>query len=509
MSASVVSLANLLRPSKTQTGVPGPWTSQELAELYRIAEILGRAGMPVEMDSGLSDENEPWFVFFSPDTGDVIAHFARISGTYTAVSSASPHLLHDTCFRGLIEKIVDDQPLVLPSKPSGNVTRLFLHPTTVLAAFVATALVHSRKAIAMADTSEDGGRRTANSEGNTAAGSAAASILASPGAGGQVHTTTVASVATLISYIMSMDKTAAETTNLDSIATLANSISDLEFVSENSAAQANQNTSASTDVVLVSAVDDQIRFTHMQSKETAWVLNVTDSAKTDNVTLEPFRPVKDASVVIDHAEGSTGPSLSLIASLTNGHSLGTAETSQQKATPAQTAETPVNNTKVETSAPAVEEKAPEDSKVVLEFSQENLKAVTSDGATLVHLIPEFQLSEDVKTEEEVDPSDQIDGEAPGQTPNLPDDNTTLILVDGSEEISLGEGKQMIHFQGGEAVVDGFVFGEDILLLSPEMAEMPLHSYFVPEENIAVLNFTDGSSITLTGVSFLSSNIDLV
>ena len=125
---------------------PQPWTNDELAELFRVVDILGRAGLKVDTETGLSDEGDPWFVFCRADTGDVIAHFARIDGKFIAASIAIDQTYTGANFRQIIEKMVESQPLVLPQANRG--TRLLLHPAVILTAFVATALAHSEKAIA-------------------------------------------------------------------------------------------------------------------------------------------------------------------------------------------------------------------------------------------------------------------------------------------------------------------------------------------------------------------------
>jgi len=125
---------------------PQPWTNDELAELYRVVEILGRAGLSVETDMGMSDEGDPWFVFCRRDTGDVIAHFARIAGSFVASSIAVDETYRGANFRQIVDRMVDSQPLVVPPPSSG--TRLLSHPVVILTAFVATALAHSEKLIA-------------------------------------------------------------------------------------------------------------------------------------------------------------------------------------------------------------------------------------------------------------------------------------------------------------------------------------------------------------------------
>jgi hypothetical protein len=125
---------------------PQPWTNDELAELYRVVEILGRAGLAVETDMGMSDEGDPWFVFCRRDSGDVIAHFARIGGNFVAASIAVDETFRGANFRQIVERMVESQPLIVP--PPGSGTRLLSHPVVILTAFVATALAHSEKLLA-------------------------------------------------------------------------------------------------------------------------------------------------------------------------------------------------------------------------------------------------------------------------------------------------------------------------------------------------------------------------
>lgn len=56
------------------------WSSQELAQFRRVFDALWDAGLCLETDSGMTDEGEPWFVFCDVNSGEVVAHFARISG---------------------------------------------------------------------------------------------------------------------------------------------------------------------------------------------------------------------------------------------------------------------------------------------------------------------------------------------------------------------------------------------------------------------------------------------
>ncbi len=118
------------------------WSNEELAELFRVVDILGRAGVGIDTDMGLSDEGEPWFAFCRADTGDVIVHFSRIDGQFVAVSAATDAVVRGNDFRRVAEALVNRQPLILPAPSSGQ--KLFLHPSVILTALVATTLAQMK-----------------------------------------------------------------------------------------------------------------------------------------------------------------------------------------------------------------------------------------------------------------------------------------------------------------------------------------------------------------------------
>lgn len=120
-------------------GKPRYWTNQELAELYRVADVLVQAGLTVETDAGTTDEGDPWFVFHRPDTCDVVAHFARIDGQFIVCNVATGESFTGPDFRDIINHLLKTQPLLLPQAKSGKGGSLFLHPSVVLTAFVAMA----------------------------------------------------------------------------------------------------------------------------------------------------------------------------------------------------------------------------------------------------------------------------------------------------------------------------------------------------------------------------------
>lgn len=117
------------------------WSAAEQAEFVRAAAILRGTGLPVICETGVSDEGDPWVIFLREDTGDVIAHIAKIDGQVMAASAATGDVVCGPSFRTVMDKVVRSQPLVLPASSLGD--RIHLHPSTVIIAFIATALAWS------------------------------------------------------------------------------------------------------------------------------------------------------------------------------------------------------------------------------------------------------------------------------------------------------------------------------------------------------------------------------
>jgi hypothetical protein len=128
MEGNVAQLLPFRSPSRD-------WNNQELAEFYRVEASLVQAGLTIDTDRGLSDEEEPWFVFCHAETGEVIIHFARIGGVYVAASGAFEGVLRGVDFRSLVEALLMRHPLVVPRKGE----KISLHPSALLVALVATA----------------------------------------------------------------------------------------------------------------------------------------------------------------------------------------------------------------------------------------------------------------------------------------------------------------------------------------------------------------------------------
>ena len=135
----------------------GDWSQQELAEFYRVEDALTKTGVGISADRGLTDEGEPWFVFFRQDNEEVIVHFARIGGEYVVASNFTEAVFRGRNFQTLVRELLDSYPDFLPKQHSSRST-VFLHPATLLAALVVTGYVKSSELNATAD--EAAGRRS-------------------------------------------------------------------------------------------------------------------------------------------------------------------------------------------------------------------------------------------------------------------------------------------------------------------------------------------------------------
>lgn len=128
------------KPKKNllETG-PSNWSNQEIADFYRAMDVLQQAGLETSTDHGITDEGDPWFVFLRSDSGDVIAHFAKIDGQFIAVSALSNEVYRGRGIREIVDKMLEHHPILIPQHRGGG--RLLLHPTTALTAFLAAAFI--------------------------------------------------------------------------------------------------------------------------------------------------------------------------------------------------------------------------------------------------------------------------------------------------------------------------------------------------------------------------------
>ncbi len=117
------------------------WTSDELAELYRIEHALTQANIRLETDRGLTDEGDPWFVFCRTD-GEVLVHISRYDGHYRLCSPGLPNSLVGRSFAELTKSFVRQVPVQVSFQQRGG-AKLFVHPAAMLAVIVGTLFAAS------------------------------------------------------------------------------------------------------------------------------------------------------------------------------------------------------------------------------------------------------------------------------------------------------------------------------------------------------------------------------
>jgi hypothetical protein len=136
----------LVLPFFRRSSRSSDWSPQEIAEFYRVESALVQSGLSVTTDRGISDEGDPWFVFCRADNDEVIAHFARIDYEYVVASSFQRGAVRGRDFRAVIRDLMDLHPLMMPVKRKAG-QKVFLHPSALLLALLASAYFHSSEVV--------------------------------------------------------------------------------------------------------------------------------------------------------------------------------------------------------------------------------------------------------------------------------------------------------------------------------------------------------------------------
>lgn len=122
---------------------PVDWTRDEIAELYRIEHALVQSGLTLDVERGVTDEGDPWFVFCRPD-GEVLIHLARYDGFYHLHSPALTSPLIGRSFVELTKEFSNRVPLQITLQRN-NGARLFVHPAAMLAVVIGTIFAASNE----------------------------------------------------------------------------------------------------------------------------------------------------------------------------------------------------------------------------------------------------------------------------------------------------------------------------------------------------------------------------
>ena len=93
----------------------GDWSQRELAEFYRVEDALVGTGISIATDRGLTDEGEPWFVFYRQDNEEVIVHFARIDDEFVVVSNLTDGVARGRNFQLLVRELLESYPTSCPN----------------------------------------------------------------------------------------------------------------------------------------------------------------------------------------------------------------------------------------------------------------------------------------------------------------------------------------------------------------------------------------------------------
>jgi hypothetical protein len=158
-----ISLGNLSRTGLRDL-FPDPkkdWSNQELADLFRVRQLLSGANVPVETDRGVTDEGDPWFVFCHAG-GEVFIHLCRIDGLYLL---DSPNVLRPLRGMNFNELIADFTNQAMPARESEDETgcrgiklerggKIRLHPSAMLAALIWTLFLASEELVLLAPEEE-------------------------------------------------------------------------------------------------------------------------------------------------------------------------------------------------------------------------------------------------------------------------------------------------------------------------------------------------------------------
>ena len=128
------------------------WSNQELADLFRVKRLLDSARVANEVDRGVTDEGDPWFLFCDGN-GEVFIHLCRLDGVYILDSPSIAQPLRGQDFNALVDQFIARRSAGTDENPGATtghrVVRLerdgkvFLHPSTMLTALVWTLIMAS------------------------------------------------------------------------------------------------------------------------------------------------------------------------------------------------------------------------------------------------------------------------------------------------------------------------------------------------------------------------------
>ncbi|MBO1076888.1 hypothetical protein [Roseomonas marmotae] len=113
------------------------WAQSDLAECYRVIGLLAQSGLSTSLETGHSDEGDPWMAVLRNDTQDVLVHIALEQGVYVVASEPYNLVMRGATLRHVVDAVLKVRPMMLPGRRMGP--HVLLHPLAALAALIATA----------------------------------------------------------------------------------------------------------------------------------------------------------------------------------------------------------------------------------------------------------------------------------------------------------------------------------------------------------------------------------
>jgi hypothetical protein len=120
----------------------GGWGNVEMAQFARIQRLLENVGMHIDVEHGITDEGDPWCVFCSNTTGEVIIHAARLDGLYMFDSPVLRTPIEGRSFQHCAEKFLDEAMQAIPVVRRRST--LQVHPSALLASVFLTIILHAQ-----------------------------------------------------------------------------------------------------------------------------------------------------------------------------------------------------------------------------------------------------------------------------------------------------------------------------------------------------------------------------
>ena len=120
----------------------GGWGNVELAQFARIQRLLENVGLHIDMEHGVTDEGDPWCVFCSNTTGEVVIHAACIDGRYMFDSPVLRSPIEGRSFQHCAEKFLDEAMQAIPVVRRRST--LQVHPSALLASVFLTIVLHAQ-----------------------------------------------------------------------------------------------------------------------------------------------------------------------------------------------------------------------------------------------------------------------------------------------------------------------------------------------------------------------------